>query len=121
MRAELDRLQEEIQSQEREEQVAQIIDSKEFKHLARRLKRLDLSAQEIGELFIEGAKPKGARKTAKRKPRTKVEPKYRHPDNAELTWAGRGKQPSWLKEALASGLTREEMLIEKEEPPAKEE
>jgi DNA-binding protein H-NS len=26
--------------------------------------------------------------------------KYRHPENAELTWSGRGKQPGWLKDAL---------------------
>ncbi len=116
MRAELDRLKKEIQSQEREEQVAQIIDSKEFKYLVRQFKRLGLSGPEIGELFIKGAKPKGARKTSKRKPRAKVEPKYRHPQNAELTWSGRGKQPTWLKEALESGLTLEEMLISKEAP-----
>lgn len=120
MRAELDRLKKEIQSQEREEQIAQITDSKEFKHLARQIKRLGLSAQEVGELFFRGAKPKGARKTAKRKPRTKVEPKYQHPQNTELTWSGRGKQPTWLKEALEGGLTLEDMLIKKEAPATKE-
>jgi DNA-binding protein H-NS len=26
--------------------------------------------------------------------------KYRHPENAELTWSGRGKQPGWLRDAL---------------------
>lgn len=26
--------------------------------------------------------------------------KYRHPENAELTWSGRGKQPGWLRAAL---------------------
>lgn len=26
--------------------------------------------------------------------------KYRHPENAELTWTGRGKQPGWLRAAL---------------------
>jgi DNA-binding protein H-NS len=26
--------------------------------------------------------------------------KYRHPENSELTWSGRGKQPGWLKDAL---------------------
>jgi DNA-binding protein H-NS len=120
MRAELDRLQEEIQSQERGEQLAQIIDSKEFKYLARQIKRLDLSAQELGELFAKGAKPKRARKTTKRKARTKVEPKYRHPENTQLTWSGRGKHPNWIKEALESGLTLADMLIEKEGSPEEE-
>lgn len=26
--------------------------------------------------------------------------KYRHPENSELTWSGRGKQPGWLRDAL---------------------
>ena len=26
--------------------------------------------------------------------------KYRHPENSELTWSGRGKQPGWLRSAL---------------------
>lgn len=26
--------------------------------------------------------------------------KYRHPENPELTWSGRGKQPGWLRAAL---------------------
>lgn len=25
--------------------------------------------------------------------------KYQHPENKELTWTGRGKEPKWLKEA----------------------
>jgi DNA-binding protein H-NS len=26
--------------------------------------------------------------------------KYRHPESADLTWSGRGKQPGWLRAAL---------------------
>ena len=32
--------------------------------------------------------------------RRKGKPKYRNPDNPEQTWTGRGKKPSWLKDAL---------------------
>lgn len=32
----------------------------------------------------------------KRKP---VKPKYRHKENHELTWSGRGRKPSWLDDA----------------------
>lgn len=38
-------------------------------------------------------------------------PKYRHPENPELTWAGRGRQPRWVKEALQQGKTLEDMRI----------
>jgi DNA-binding protein H-NS len=29
--------------------------------------------------------------------------RYRHPANASLQWSGRGRQPRWIKEWLASG------------------
>jgi DNA-binding protein H-NS len=32
-------------------------------------------------------------------------PKYQNPNNAAQTWSGKGKQPSWVDEALAKGLT----------------
>lgn len=35
--------------------------------------------------------------------------KYRHPDNASLTWTGTGRKPKWLTEALASGKTLESL------------
>ena len=44
-------------------------------------------------------------KGGKRAPvgRTKGPAKYRHPENPDLTWSGRGRQPGWFKEAIASG------------------
>jgi DNA-binding protein H-NS len=38
-------------------------------------------------------------------------PKYRHPQHPELTWAGRGRQPRWIKEELKNGKSLSEMLI----------
>ena len=29
--------------------------------------------------------------------------RFRHPDNASLQWAGRGRQPGWVKEWQAAG------------------
>jgi DNA-binding protein H-NS len=37
-------------------------------------------------------------------------PKYRHPENPALTWSGRGRQPSWFKEAIDT-VNREDLLI----------
>jgi len=34
---------------------------------------------------------------------TKVKVKYRHPENAELEWTGRGRKPKWVEAWLASG------------------
>ena len=38
-------------------------------------------------------------------------PKYRHPENPEQTWTGRGRQPDWMKDALANGKSKDEFLI----------
>ncbi len=38
-------------------------------------------------------------------------PKYRHPENPEWTWAGRGRQPRWIKDALEQGKSLDEMRI----------
>jgi len=40
-------------------------------------------------------------------------PKYRDPAKPENTWAGRGKQPAWLKENLEAGAKLEDFLIDK--------
>lgn len=37
------------------------------------------------------------------KPKSALPPKYRHPENPEVTWSGRGRQPRWIKEALEQG------------------
>lgn len=38
-------------------------------------------------------------------------PKYRHPENPELTWTGRGRKPAWFVEALARGTSADDLLI----------
>jgi len=40
-----------------------------------------------------------------------VPPKYRNPADPAQTWAGRGVQPRWFREALAAGRTTEDLLI----------
>lgn len=41
----------------------------------------------------------------------KAPAKYRHPENAELTWSGRGRQPGWFKEALEGGKAKEDLQV----------
>lgn len=47
--------------------------------------------------------------TPKRK--TKSAPKYRNPHDPKKTWTGRGRQPAWIKEALAEGKSLEDLAI----------
>jgi DNA-binding protein H-NS len=37
------------------------------------------------------------------------EARYRNPDDPQQTWSGRGRQPQWFKEAIASGRAPSEM------------
>lgn len=46
-----------------------------------------------------------------RKISTPVPVKYRHPDNAEKTWTGRGVMPIWLKTLVEAGHDRSEFEI----------
>jgi DNA-binding protein H-NS len=36
-------------------------------------------------------------------------PRYRNPDDASQTWSGRGRQPTWVTEALAAGKTLDQL------------
>ena len=54
--------------------------------------------------------------TANQKLENPSKPKYRDPAKPENTWAGRGKQPMWLKEKLEAGAKLEDFLIDKPEP-----
>ena len=49
----------------------------------------------------------------KKQPRkvAKVPPKYRNPDNAEMTWTGRGVTPVWMRTLIESGRDKSEFLI----------
>lgn len=42
-----------------------------------------------------------------------VRPKYRNPDNASETWAGRGMPPKWLNAKLMAGASMDDFRIEK--------
>ncbi len=51
----------------------------------------------------------GAGKKSGRAP--KSAPQFRNPANPAETWSGRGRQPAWFKEAIASGKSREDLKI----------
>lgn len=43
--------------------------------------------------------------------RSKSVPKYKNPNDPEQTWSGRGRQPTWVKEALAKGKKLQDFSI----------
>jgi DNA-binding protein H-NS len=44
-------------------------------------------------------------------PRGPVAPKYRNPKDTSQTWAGRGLQPLWVREAIKAGKKLDSFLI----------
>lgn len=55
-----------------------------------------------------GAVAKPGRKTGK------VPPKYRHPENPDIGWTGRGRKPLWVQGWIAAGKPIDELLINKD-------
>lgn len=42
---------------------------------------------------------------------SKAAPKYCYPENPAKTWTGKGRQPNWVKDALANGASLDDLLI----------
>ncbi|MGR3466501.1 MAG: H-NS histone family protein [Shimia sp.] len=67
------------------------------------LAKLEAHAQELGYASLSeltGGKPvKGG------------VPKFRNPSDPSQTWTGRGRQPNWVKEAISSGKSMDDLKI----------
>ncbi|WP_245605443.1 H-NS histone family protein [Roseicyclus elongatus] len=59
---------------------------------------------ELAELLGESS---GSR----RKASAPSAPRYRHPENPEVTWSGRGRRPAWVTAALECGKSLEDLAI----------
>lgn len=71
------------------------------------LMAVEAKAREMGFSLVE------LTSGATRKAKPASPPKYRHPENPSVTWSGRGRQPDWIKEAVAAGASKDEFLIDK--------
>ena len=52
-----------------------------------------------------------------RRPYPPVLPKFANPDEPRQVWSGRGKQPHWVKQKLASGLVLQDLRIARPRRP----
>lgn len=86
--------------------IEKAINSYEARRLADARKALEAKAAELGVSLSEvmGGKPAKAAKAA-------VSAKYAHPENAAITWSGRGRKPKWVEAALAAGKTMADLEI----------
>jgi DNA-binding protein H-NS len=83
------------------------VDAAIIEKIAARRRELEVQISELARHV-----PHGARGQARR-PMGSVPPKYRNPKDPSQTWAGRGLQPLWLRDALKSGKKLDSFLIEK--------
>lgn len=95
--AELKRLQKDV---------AKALATYEDRQRAEARAKVEAVAKEMGFSLSELIGPTGKRKSAP------VVAKYRHPENADVTWSGRGRQPKWFKEAMVAGKAPEELSVE---------
>ena len=86
--------------------VAKAIDGYEERQRQEARAALEAKARELGfnlSELVDAPRRKGARKVNP--------PKYRHPENGELTWSGRGRRPDWVNAHVNSGGSLDDLLI----------
>lgn len=88
-----------------EKSVTKAIASFEERRKAEARAKVDELARELGYSFEDLAEAAPSRK------RSPSVAKYRHPENPDLTWSGRGRKPGWIGEALATGKSLEDFAI----------
>lgn len=86
------------------------------------LKKMQRMAAELGMSIEDVVGQPAVADAPTRKPRAKsapkagakkivVAPKYRNPEDAAMTWTGRGRKPLWVQKCLDDGKALEDLLI----------
>jgi DNA-binding protein H-NS len=86
--------------------VAKAIGSFDTRKKAEARAALDAHAKELGFALSDLLGTAPGKKTRKA-----PEAKYRHPENPDITWSGRGRKPHWFSAVIASGKPPESMAI----------
>ena len=83
--------------QQLQKDLAKAISTYEDRHKAEARTKLEAIAKEMGYSLAEliGIEVKATRAPALAK--------YRHPENAALTWSGRGRKPQWFADHINAG------------------
>ena len=63
-------------------------------------------------LLAKGHVEHTGKASRRRRPYPPVLPKFKNPDKPSETWAGRGKQPRWVRKQLRSGKRMDDFRIE---------
>lgn len=88
--------------------VGKAVENFEARRKSEAIAQLEAKAKEMGFSLAELTGIATGPKTRKA-----AEAKYQHPENASVTWSGRGRRPQWIKDAIAKGQTLASYLIGK--------
>jgi DNA-binding protein H-NS len=94
----------ELQSLQKD--LAKAISTFELRQRAEARTKVEALAKEFGFSLAELVGVEGTKTT-----RAPATAKYRHPENQEITWSGRGRKPLWFVAALAAGKTPDDLAI----------
>lgn len=89
-------------------QIPAEIKRREKDEKAKTLKDLEALAAERG-FNLSDLLGDGSAKAKKEKGTVAV--KYRHPQNSDFVWTGRGRQPKWVVEFLANGGSLDQLAV----------
>ncbi|HZF10056.1 MAG TPA: H-NS histone family protein [Thermoanaerobaculia bacterium] len=95
------------------EELATLVKDAEAELVSRREAEKERVLQQMRELASSiGMTVEDLLKREKGKTRAPgADAKYRHPDDPNLTWSGRGKRPAWVNEALSAGKSLDELAV----------
>jgi len=82
-----------------------------YEEISKRLEAKLLAEREMLERRLASLHPADIDRLRARRPYPPVVPKYANPDDPSQVWSGRGRQPRWVTEKLASGLSLEDLSI----------
>lgn len=90
---------------ELQRQITKTIAGYEERRKAEAHSKVDQVARELGYSLDELVQ------IAPKRKRTPLPPRYRHPEQPEITWSGRGRRPGWILDALAAGKSLDDLAI----------
>ena len=95
------------------EQAQEEIERRRETARAEMIEHIKVMAQQYGLTVEEFLNPKRKRRTSKRNgiARKDLAIKYRHSEDETLTWTGAGRQPKWLRDAIAEGARLEDFEV----------
>lgn len=99
------------QLKELERLIPKEIKRREVEEKAKVRKELEAFVQARGFSLGDLVGDMGAEKVRASRVGGKVAPKYRHPQQADLEWTGRGRKPKWVEAWLENGGSIEQLTI----------